>query len=166
MSVDALFNTSWQVLIGVAVLWWTMFAALRLHLRTSSASTLRDKLESIARPLARSSSPTAMIDRWYASIANVGVTFELVPDPETKLVAVKWFLGGLLVTGLVILLAQIIMFGSEMPTPGEIHAIRLLSLGCLIISAVIFAAILVAALFCDGARAIKHLALPGDLRSF
>ena len=161
MTIDTLFNTSWTVLIAVTGFWWIVFAALLLHQRSSAAIDIRERLEGLAGRLPGISSPAALVDRWVELLRQVDLQFEIRQNYEVRLVGLKWFLGGLLITGLTILLIQLVTFSSDPPPTEIMHTARLLSKASLITSGVIFGATLVAGVTFDASRAIHELANPG-----
>jgi hypothetical protein len=139
-----------------------MFAALLLQQRSATTFATRERLEALAKPFCRISPPSLLVDKWFERLGQAGVTFTIKPNHEIRLVSLKWFLGGLMVTGIILLIAQLMMFG---PTPEELESVRILSKASLVNSGVIFIATVLTVLLSGAQGAIIELAMPKDVLS-
>lgn len=160
MTVDTLFNTSWQVLFTVAAVWWVVFAGLLLHQRSSATRLIHERLRRLVNPPVRPTAAANVTQQWIENLSSVNLNLSVDPSKELRLIAFKWFLGGLLGTGQILLISALLLFGSDTPSVEAIRAGRLLSMVCLTTSGFIFAFTLIVGLTFEGPRALLELARP------
>ena len=160
MTVDTLFNTSWQVLLGVAAVWWVVFAGLLLHQRSSAARHIHERLKKLVSPDVTPAAAANAAEQWMKNLGSVNLILSINPSKELRLIAFKWFLGGLLGTGQILLISALLLFGSDTPSIEATRAGRFLSIVCLTTSGFIFATTLIVGITFEAPRAVLELARP------
>ena len=164
MTYDTLFNTSWQVLIGVFALWWVVFGSVSTCKNAHVVAEIDKGLLDIAKQYSPQT-PESVVALWLQRLTARGLSVALEPDPRDGICAWRWLLLGFSAAGqALVLIALVIAFPATASKEAQDAGRWLLAANLFLCGVIGLGTVVVFARF-DGLNALRELASPRLARS-
>jgi hypothetical protein len=163
VSYDGLANVAWALAIATAFWWWTVFSSLKASRTAEIRAEIQSKWKKTVSAFASKEEATELTEKWLRRLEEIGLALVLVPSPEDKLSAWRWFLAGLLPTSQILLLPSLIMSALPDPTISQTAIQALGKWFCIfsiLSSALIFLISLLVLIRFGGMDALRQMAFP------